>query len=233
MRPIIGLLAEVDDARYTGVKHAYVSAIEGAGGIPLLIPYVTAEETVSEYVSLCDGIFFTGGADIDPTHYGESPSEALGPLQRNRDELDLRALCAALKVNVPILAICRGMQLINVALGGTLYQDLPSEYKTEIPHKQTEPSHSVNICVGTPLYTLVGKKMQANSFHHQAIKRLGKGLRVMANADDGMIEAVYLEGERYLRGYQWHPERLFETSEDNRRIFEDFIAASSKYKSAR
>ena len=238
MKPIIGILAEVEDNRYSGVRNAYVSAIECAGGLPLLIPYVTDEATISEYVSLSDGIFFTGGADIDPSIYGEMPSPDLGKLQKRRDELEIRIFSEAIKTRVPILGICRGMQMINAALGGTLFQDIPTEYDTPIKHKQIEgdfePSHSVNITEGTPLAALVEKKrMCANSFHHQAIKTLGAGLHVSAHADDGMIEAVYLDEERYLRAYQWHPERLNKTDSDNRKIFEDFISAAKEYKAVR
>jgi putative glutamine amidotransferase len=129
----------------------------------------------------------------------------------------------------PVLGICRGAQLINIALGGTLYQDLPTELPTEISHRQTEPkfspAHSVKILADTPLYDLVQKdRMTANSFHHQAVKTLGKGLELMALADDGVVEAFYLPGERYLRAYQWHPERLFAIDSDNRLLFEDFTA---------
>ena len=238
MKPIIGLLAEVDDNRYTGVRNAYVSAIECAGGLPLLVPYVTDSEAIFEYVSLSDGILFTGGADIDPSIYGEMPSPDLGKIQKRRDELEMRIFAEAIKTRVPILGICRGMQMINVALGGTLFQDIPTEYETPIKHKQLEgelePSHSVNILEGTPLASLIGgEKMRANSFHHQAIKRLGEGLCVMARADDGMIEAVYLDEKRYLRAYQWHPERLHKTDFDNRKVFEDFIAAAKEYKAVR
>ena len=113
----------------------------------------------------------------------------------------------------PIMGICRGCQLINVAMDGTLYQDIPSELNTNILHKQTEPknqpSHSVTIKRGTPLFELIGNdKMTANSFHHQAVKQMGKDLKSMAVADDGIIETLYCESEQYIRAYQWHPERL-------------------------
>ena len=233
MKPIIGILAEVDDSLYCGVKNTYVSAIEDSGGLPMLIPYVKESEAISDSVSLCDGLFFTGGVDVDPVYYGETPCKELGPIQKHRDELEFRTFDEAIKTNLPILGICRGVQLINCALGGALYQDIPTEYETKILHRQAEgelePSHSVNILEGTPLASLIGgEKMVANSFHHQAIKRLGAGLRVMARADDGMIEAVYLDGESYLRGYQWHPERLYQRDENNKKIFEDFISAARK-----
>ena len=129
-----------------------------------------------------------------------------------------------------MLAICRGLQLTNVALGGSLYQDIPTEYKTDILHRQTAPAgestHTASVVTGTPLDTLIGKKsMTVNTFHHQAIKKLGKGLEIMASADDGIIEAVYHSDHPYLRAYQWHPEKLYDTDDNNRRIFDDFIEA--------
>ena len=230
MRPIIGLLAEVDDEFNTRVQEPYVKAIEIAGGLPLLLPYVRESDSVERFIEACDGFFFTGGMDIDPARYGEAASEHLGETQPRRDELELRVLEQVKGCKKPILAICRGAQLVNVALGGTLYQDIPTEVDTEISHRQTEPkystSHDVRILQSTPLHGLIGaERMRANSFHHQAVKTLGCDLEVMALADDGIIEAFYLSGERYLRAYQWHPERLVETDAENRRLLEDFIEA--------
>lgn len=135
-----------------------------------------------------------------------------------------------IKTSKPILAICRGAQLVNVALGGTLYQDIPSEVPTKILHKQSEPdfspSHDVKIMNNTPLYEMMRtEQIKGNSFHHQAIKALGKGLEIMAIAEDGIIEGVYSSGKQYVRAYQWHPERLFDTDAQSRMIFEDFIHA--------
>lgn len=228
MKPIIAMLVEIDDDRAAKALNTYVHAIEGAGGLPLIIPYSESEEVIDRYVELCDAFFFTGGRDIDPKYYGEEISAACGEMHHFRDELEFRVFKKAFASGKPILGICRGAQLINVALGGTLYQDIPSELETDMLHRQTEPtmspSHSVNILPDTPLFDLLGsEKIVANSFHHQAAKRLGDGLEVMAKADDGVIEAFYLKGERYLRAYQWHPERLFDTYTTNRAIFLDFI----------
>lgn len=229
MKPIIGIFAEIDEEKKSGVMYPYVSAIEKSGGLPLLIPYVEDEETLDALLALCNGFFFTGGVDIDPHRYGEEIKDTCGELQIHRDDLEFRALKKAMETEKPVLGICRGAQLINIALGGTLYQDLPTELPTEISHRQTEPkfspAHSVKILADTPLYDLVKKdRMTANSFHHQAVKKLGKGLSLMALADDGVVEAFYQPGERYLRAYQWHPERLFAIDADNRLLFEDFIA---------
>ena len=228
MRPIIGALAEIDNELSTRVQNPYIRAIERSGGIPVLFPYVDDGETVEHLVDICDGFFFTGGADIDPKRYGEEPRETIGDVQEPRDEFEFNVFQRVIKTSKPILAICRGAQLVNVALGGTLYQDIPSEVQTKILHKQSEPkfshSHDVRIMANTPLYEMMRtERIKANSFHHQAIKMLGDGLEIMAVAEDGIIEAVYSSGSQYIRAYQWHPERLFEIDTQNRIIFEDFI----------
>ena len=230
MKPIIGILSEIDMEKNSKLQNIYIKAVETSGGVPILLPYVEDSETMERFVGLCDGFLFTGGADVNPNRYGEEKKSTCEDVQYYRDELEFRVFQKALSTSKPILAICRGAQLTNVALGGTLYQDIPTELDTQIPHRQSEPdcspSHEVKVFADTPLYKIAGtERIQANSFHHQAIKKLGKGLAVMAVADDEMIEAFYLSGERYLCAYQWHPERLYETNPHNRRIFDDFINA--------
>lgn len=233
MSTLIGLLADVKDDKDSAMFYAYARAIERAGGVPLLLPYVEDDKTVRAFVDACDGFFFTGGVDIQPTRYGEEQKDTCGTVQVWRDDLEFRVLAEVMKTSKPILGVCRGAQLINVALGGSLYQDIPSECPSGIAHRQTqdryEPSHDVKVLEGTPLHTLTGStRMVANSFHHQAVKELGEGLRLMAEADDGIVEAFYLAGERYLRAYQWHPERLCTTEENNHLLFCDFVAACQK-----
>ena len=231
MKPLIGLLTEVNDECTSIALSSYPLAIESAGGVPMVIPYTESAEAVNEYMRICDGFFFTGGADVSPSIYGDAdPLGLCQAIQRKRDEHELRFLRAALAEGKPILAVCRGMQLLNAALGGTLYKDIPTEIPSRISHRQSEPknmpSHSVSTVKGTPLHTLLGKEsVGANSFHHQGVKALGEGLLPMAYAEDGMIEAVYSGAGGYIRGYQWHPERLFETDEDNMLIFVDFVNA--------
>ena len=230
MRPIIGVLAEIDSELSTKVRHSYIHAIEQSGGIPVLFPYVDGDETVEHMVDSCDGFLFTGGADIDPKRYGEEAGENIGEIQAHRDEFEFHVFQKVINTEKPILAICRGAQLVNVALGGTLYQDIPSQVQTNMLHRQIEPyfspSHNVKILINTPLSELMRtEQITANSFHHQAIKALGKGLETMAIAEDGIVEAVYSPVGRYIRAYQWHPERLVDIDTQNRKIFEDFIHA--------
>lgn len=231
MIPVIGILSEINDERTLVLNRQYIKPLEELGALPLVLPSVDSPEIIDEFTKLCDGFLFTGGKDVEPLRYGEQVSAECGVIQKYRDSLELSVFESALKTGKPILGICRGSQLINVALGGSLYQDIPSEIPSEISHRQTEgkfaPSHSVKIVKDTPLHALIGAdEMAANSFHHQAIKLLGGGLEAMAYAPDGIIEAIYYTDERYLRAYQWHPERLYGTDEYNSLIFRDFIEAA-------
>lgn len=230
MKPVILVFGTINDERTLGLGNQYSRAIELAGGLPLVVPYIESEADIREVIDYCDGVFFTGGADVDPAEYGEEISEKCGAFQKYRDALEIAACKAAVNANKAILGVCRGSQLINVALGGSLYQDLPSEVGGDVAHVQTENkdsfSHAVNVVEGTPFARLAGaERIRANSFHHQAIKRLGDGLVPMAYADDEVIEAAYSTELDYLRAYQWHPERLIGIDEVSRNIFGDFVDA--------
>ena len=233
--PIIGLTAGVDDEKKSALLSTYVEAINSAGGLAIILPYTDDGERIASYVELCDGFLFTGGVDVDPIIYGESVIPECGEIQKYRDELEFKLIPLVISAGKPSMYICRGLQVLNVALGGTLYQDIQAPYKTDIPHRQkaprTDPSHSVDILSDTPLSELVGRdRMTANSFHHQAVKDVGEGLRVMATADDGIVEGLYGTGDVYIRAYQWHPERLYRISADNRILFDDFIKATKRNK---
>ena len=233
MKPIIGILGSVNDERKTNLVYAYVRAVSQAWAIPVILPNCDIEETVDDFCRLCDGFLFTGGGDVAPAYYGAEKLPTCGPIQPLRDQFDFQVFQKVFPTKKPILGICRGIQVINVALGGTLYQDLPSERPAGLAHQQAEEhnahSHYVRIERNTPLYDLMGvERLRANSFHHQAIKALGRGLTVTALAEDGVIEAVTYEGDRYLRGYQWHPERLCGRDDYSHRIFQDFIGACER-----
>ena len=233
MKPIIAITPDVDTDGNTKILKAYIDAIENAGGTPVLVPYTENMDTLMSFIDLCDGVCFTGGIDVDPKRYFEEKMIWCKETRDIRDIFDLSIFELATKKNKPIFAICRGAQLINVALGGTLYQDIPTEISTSILHTQSEPkfehSHEVKIVENTPLYALLGKeRIKANSFHHQAIKKLGKDLEIMAFADDGIVEAIYMPDYPYLRAYQWHPERICQNDEKQKKLFEDFILACKK-----
>lgn len=227
MIPIIGLIANIEKDLRVNMHGAYGLSIEKSGGLPLVLPYIESEEIIDAFVDSCDGFLFTGGADIEPEYYGEEKKDTCGETEPSRDKLEFAVLKKVLEKNKPILGICRGLQLINVAMGGTLYQDIPTERRSDIRHVQTEdkyaPSHPILVERDTPLSHLVGKGiMTGNSFHHQAIKTLASGLKVMAKSHDGMIEGVYAPHKKYLYAYQWHPERLY-SFDDNKILFDDFI----------
>jgi len=231
-KPIIAMLCAVTDNEGVfelKLQNAYCDAVLNAGGIPIVLPFTTDRAALHSYVNVCDGFLFTGGNDINPSLYGEEKSDFCGKIEDLRDEFELAVAKAAFPSGKPMLGICRGAQVLNVALGGTLYQDIDSEIPSYISHRQAEaknlPSHSVSVAAGTPLYKLTRvSKMTANSFH-QAIKKLGRGLLAMAYADDGIIEAVYSTEHPYLYAYQWHPERLISSDAHNRMLFSDFIMA--------
>jgi putative glutamine amidotransferase len=212
---------------------SYMQVLLQAGGIPILLSPDMDVQSMEACLGQLDGLMLAGGCDVVPAHFGETPIPQLGETTPVRDTFELALLPMAMERKMPVLGICRGIQVMNVALGGTLYQDIPSQLNTQMVHKQTqerfEPSHSVNVIENTPLSDMTGGKttMMANSFHHQAIKELGRGLAVMARADDGIIEAVYMPEKKHVRAYQWHPERLWQIDADNLAIFTEFVKACS------
>ena len=228
MIPIIGILPVVDGEKKSKIENTYIRAIEASGGVTLMLPYTQSGEAIESFVNLCDGFIFAGGKDIEPARYGEEKHELCGETAPYRDEVEFAAFEKIIKTNKPVMGICRGSQLINIALGGTLYQDIPSEIKTDLTHKQehphSEPAHEASVVSGSLLHRLIGKsRIHINSLHHQAIKTLGEGLTPMAVADDGVIEAIVKDGERLIWGFQWHPEKTFDASEDSRIIFKKFV----------
>ncbi len=228
MPPIIGIIPSIDEKKTSTALYHYVRSIEMAGGTPIVLPYCEDRETLEHFGSICAGFLFAGGSDIAPARYGEEKKQTCGNVILERDEHDFRMFEIAFKTGKPILGICRGAQLINVALGGTLHQDIPTEITTDFKHRQTEAdevrTHEVHIAENSPLYKILGQaQIGVNSFHHQCAKRLGEGLVSIAHAADGVHEAYYLPSHRYLLAIQWHPERLYD--ENSGKIFADFVKA--------
>ncbi len=232
MKPLIGLLVTIDNNKLTSVNYTYARAISELGGTPIVLPYTTDDRDIDRFVDMCDGFLFSGGSDVEPSRFNEEKLNDTLVIHHYRDDLEFKVFNKLISTNKPILGICRGCQVINIALGGSVYQDIPTQIPSNISHMQTEGqteySHTVNIVENTPLRKLVGGKIKikANSFHHQSIKELGKGLKLMATADDGVIEGAYLDDDRYLRIYQWHPEKLFDKQDENKLIIKDFIGAT-------
>ena len=216
-----------------------MDGIEEAGGIPIILSF-SGEEDIPAVVGLCDGILLTGGQDVEPGIYGEEIfNETVKPCEK-RDRLEVPVFREAMKQHKPILGICRGNQLINACLGGTLYQDLPSQHPSDINHRQTEPNdrptHTVSIKEGSPLDEYLmehggpesyadGKVLHVNTYHHQGIKDLAESLEAMAVSPDGLVEAVYLPEYPFLWGIQWHPELMHKTDETSKKIFKAFLGA--------
>jgi len=226
---VIGLTCDSDpDGRRVFLNSAYVAAIYQAGGIPLLLPS-GSKEMAEEYLKIIDGLLLTGGGDVDPRLYGEEPKEGLGRVVRERDEFELYITRRALFLGKPILAICRGMQLLNVAAGGTLYQDIVRELGSSL-HNPGGPRHAlhhrVEIQPGTLLGRWLGGQVGVNSMHHQAVRSLGQGLRVSATSEDGVIEAIEGTGEVFVVGVQWHPEELTNFYPEQHKLFKNFVAAA-------
>lgn len=209
----------------------YLEGVKEAGAIPVILP-LTAEGTdIAQLMALCDGFLFTGGQDVDPQLYGEAMKPFCGELCPARDAMEQELLRRALEQDKPVLGIYRGLQFLNAALGGTLYQDLPTEHPSEIGHSMKLPydqaAHMVHILPDTPLAALLQKQeLGVNSCHHQAVKTLAPGLVEMARSTDDLIEAVYLPGKTFVWGVQWHPEMSLRADEASRKIFETFVGAA-------
>ncbi|HEX6124085.1 MAG TPA: gamma-glutamyl-gamma-aminobutyrate hydrolase family protein [Pyrinomonadaceae bacterium] len=214
----------------------YSEAVEGCGGLPVHIPLIADAEFLEQVVSGLDGILLPGcDTDVDPSHYGEDPHPKLKRVVPEKDAADMLVLEIAERLNLPVLAICYGMQVLNVARGGSLIQDIESEVENFIQHQQGVPlernSHSITISAGNPLYDLAGKsneQVKVNSHHHQAIRRAGRNLEAIAWANDGVVEGIVdTRPERFVLGVQWHPELSWTFDAFSRRIFEAFVGRCS------
>lgn len=211
----------------------YMQGIMEAGGLPVMLPLTDDAKLIGQMVSACDGFLFTGGQDVSPELYGEERLPQCGECCPERDKMEKVLLEAALAADKPVLGICRGIQFLNAALGGTLYQDLPSQLKTRTEHRQKppydNPVHEVCLEAGTALYDLLGtRKIRVNSCHHQAIKELSSQLKAAAVSEDGLIEGVYMPGKKFVWAVQWHPEFFDRTDENSRKIFRAFVSAAGK-----
>lgn len=211
---------------------AYTRALEAAGLAPIVVPPFADPAVATSVIEAVDGLLLTGGEDVDPARYGASPHPALGPVNAERDATELALVEAARAGGTPVLAICRGIQLLNVALGGTLVQDLPSERPSEVAHSadaaRQRRTHRVVLVAGSRLARATGATtMAANSLHHQAIDRLAAPLRAAATAPDGVIEGVEgADDAWWVLGVQWHPEELTATPEPwDRGLFAAFAEA--------
>ena len=218
------------------LNSSYIQAIQQAGGAPIPLPPLLSHDALDEIYPLLDGILLTGGGDIDPKRFGEAPHPTLFDVVPERDQLEISLVKRALSDGKPLLAICRGIQVLNVALGGSLYQDIASELGSSLQHSQSEPNdqptHKVKVMPQSFLSEVLGKEeLEVNSLHHQAVKALGRELMATAYAPDQIIEGIELADSaprRFVLGGQWHPEELVARDESSCRLFSAFVSASRK-----
>ncbi|MEA2210101.1 MAG: putative glutamine amidotransferase [Solirubrobacteraceae bacterium] len=210
----------------------YLQALEDAGGIPLVVPPLSTSSVVDALLDRVDALCLSGGPDLDPQAYNERRHERTGPIEPDLDEFEFAVAKAADERGMPILAICRGLQVLNVARGGTLHQHLPDVVGVTINHRQPEPgpqpTHSVTISRETRIADILGREdAQVNSFHHQAIARLGRGLVVTSRAPDGTIESIEATDREFVLGVQWHAETLVARPEQAA-LFRAFVAEARR-----
>ncbi len=245
IKPIIGIpCATLLDKDWCppilGHRQSYIDAIVQAGGVPLLLPLVAQEDVLRMFYEGIDGLLLAGGGDVEPHHYGEVPHPRLGTLEPLRDVVELPLTRWAAADGKPILAICRGIQVLNVALGGTLYQDIPAQINTDICHERsyelqdwTYMAHPVYLEPDSRLAALLGtSELLTNSLHHQAIKDLAPDLRVVGRAPDGVIEAVESINGQFMLGVQCHPEAVQATFDPRwSAMFASFVAHCTTFRS--
>ncbi|MCF2643664.1 MAG: gamma-glutamyl-gamma-aminobutyrate hydrolase family protein [Lachnospiraceae bacterium] len=229
MKKIIGVMPLWDDEKKSiWMLPGYLDGIKEAGGLPIIFPMTEEKEEIIQLCELCDGFLFTGGHDVDPELYGEEPIPGLIASCKERDSMEKIVLEYAIKENKAVLGICRGIQFINVMLGGTLYQDIPMQHPSKTEHHMDAPydrtCHKISIKKDSPLFQLLKtEELGVNSYHHQAIKDIAPGLTAMAESEDGLTEAVCMEEKNFVWALQWHPEFSHKVDENSRKIFAEFI----------
>ncbi len=206
------------------VTDTYIQAVKSAGGLPIVLPLVKSKTAINEYISLCDGFLFCGGGDITPLLFGEEPMRGIGKTDISLDLFQIRMMKEILVKEKPVLAICRGMQVLNVACGGTVYQDLNETDFETINHVQEslsrkDISHKVTFATKSHIHAMLGPFAYTNSFHHQAINHVGKSLVVTGTTGDDVIEAIEMPSHSFVLGVQWHPESMLDSAPNMKQLF--------------
>ncbi len=229
MKPVIGVVPLWDDDKQSvWMLPAYLDILQDNGAIPVVFPL---NADLEDYLTLCEkcqGFLFTGGHDVDPTLYREDPLPQCGIICKARDNLERLIFDYAYEQDIPLFGICRGIQIINVLCGGSLYQDLPEQHPSGTDHHMHPPydrvCHNVELTPGQPLEKLLRQSiLGVNSYHHQAVKQLGTNLEIMAKSEDGLVEGVYIPAKKYIRAVQWHPEYHYRKDPLESLIVNDFV----------
>jgi putative glutamine amidotransferase len=247
LRPIIGITATLKEdmdavaerplGKFVRADLDYVDGVTGAGGVPVVLPPAGDERSAEAVIQSLDGLLLSGGSDLNPGYYGEEPVPELGITIPERDAFEMALVGLALRRGMPIFGICRGMQVLNVALGGTLYQDLPSQWERDLlKHRQDtpkwQPTHEVKVREASYIAEVMGRELvKVNSYHHQGIKTLAEGLVATGRSSDGVIEAVEAEdvSERWLLGVQWHAEAMRGAGPQQESLFEAHVSAAERH----
>lgn len=231
-KPVIGIpVAHCTEELKTFPRALYVESVKKAEGQPILLPPITTTEEAQEILCLVDGLLLTGGGDISPLFLGELPKRGIGECIPERDLSEILFAQVALKEDLPILGICRGIQVLAVAAGGTIYQDLPSECPESIEHKQRAPRefawHEVHLNESYLGRLIEEKTIRVNSIHHQAVSVLPEGFMANAVAPDGIIEGIEKLGAKFCLGVQWHPEAM-DKEKNSQRLFQGFVKVAQE-----
>ncbi|MGN1318782.1 MAG: gamma-glutamyl-gamma-aminobutyrate hydrolase family protein [Lachnospirales bacterium] len=229
MKPLVGLMPLYDFKKDSyWMVPGYMKMLEENGAIPIILPLTDNREELDYFINICSGFLLTGGQDVSPTLYNEETLGTCGEVCHLRDLMEKYIILKSLKLNKSIFGICRGVQILNVVLGGSLYQDLPTQCNLKTKHKMTPPydkvCHNMNIICDTPLYDIIkSEKIGVNSYHHQAVKDISEKLKPCAVSEDGVVEGLYMPNKKFVLGVQWHPEFSYKTDENSLKIIKAFV----------
>ncbi len=234
MKPVIAIACNLEfynGRQKVSVNRNYTDSLLAAGGLPMVVPLTLNDEARSQYLGQCQGLLLPGGIDVLPDFYGAQPEPNLGPVDPLLDSYQIGLIQEAMEQKLPILAICRGHQLLNVVLGGTLIQHIPQQAPWLNHNQDMEPRwpfHSVMALAGSKIADVFGEKFQVNSFHHQAVDRPAPSLKVTATAPDGVVEALEHQDHPFVVGVQWHPEGMWNHSPETLKFFCRFVEACER-----
>lgn len=235
MNPIIGVTASKERGSgftYQKVNDCNLKALIEAGAVPVILPVTGEDELIHRYLEIVDGIYFSGGGDIDPLIFGENPIKEIKEIDYDRDEFEIKLFKKAVIKKIPMLGICRGAQIMNVAAGGTLYQDIYAQKEASLGHSPKYAyggygHHKVKIMNHSKLYDIFqSEEIVVNSYHHQAVREVAEGFKITAISEDGIIEGIESENLPFAVGIQWHPEIMYKRHPEFLKIFKVFVKAA-------